>query len=134
MSFRAEKCFTAVKIKKNNSMLNSTSFKAQELNKNYKPKHCWDHEMSMEEPRIVVLGSTEQIIADIDPKQEVEDRIPLKLLQEQAVREEIPAIGIRICSFPKKFLFCKSQEFPTVKTKPIRITLETLLMSFPPMM
>lgn len=87
--------------------------------------------MNMEQPRRVpsaVLGNIEQIIADMDPKQEVEDRIPLKLLQEQAVREESPAVGIGICRFSPKFLFCKSQEFLTVKTKPIRITLETLLM------
>ena len=69
----------------------------------------------------------------MDPKQEVEDKIPLKLLEEQAVREETPAMGIGICSFPPKLFFCNSQEFLAVKAKPIRITLETLLMSSPPL-
>lgn len=65
----------------------------------------------------------------MDPKQEVQDRIPLKLPQEQALKEESPAMGIGMCNFPQKFLFCKSQEFLTVKTKPVRITLETILTS-----
>lgn len=92
--------------------------------------------MNMEEPRIfpsVVLGNEEKIIADMDPKQEVEDRIPLKLLQKQAVGGQNSATVSGICSFPPKFLHCESQEFLTIKTKSIRITMKVLLRSSPPM-
>lgn len=112
------------------------SFKEPELNKNYKPTCCWDHEMNIEEPRIFTssfLGNEEKITADMDPKQEVEDRIPLKLLQEQAVGRQSSAMGLGIHSFPPKFLLCKSQEVLTVKTKSIRITMKVLLRSSPPM-
>lgn len=47
-----------------------------------------------------VLGNIEQIIANMDPKKEVGDRIPFKLLQEKVVREESLAMGKEICSFP----------------------------------
>lgn len=100
------------------------SFKEPELNKNYKPTCCWDQEMNIEEPRIFpshFLGNEEKITADMDPKQE--DRIPLKLLHEQAVGGQSSAMGLGIHSFPPKFLLCKSQEVLTVKTKSIRITM-----------